>query len=374
MSSANKTIHELQTKLVSQQCHSNSLVTSLRIQIRKSEEALHKQRMLNDRQLGEVLAHLVFLEGKLKREQAHVRLEVKNKDELIRKQKYEIEDLTLKNERLVHAVKEHYARNSKNGVSVDHPDKKYNENTVPPSPSPSVKHKKGAFNSVKEKLWKHHRSSFDLTEGQGSMYSNLKDGRQYSSQENLSTLGKKKRESRESRDKKCKSIAGYPDHSLDGLIPEEVEISTFDPPPHWLKQNSESEASNQTSPSTNGYHDHNPGHLDVSPGSMMSATSMPILSEQNAASPAKERPHSISSIESLSKKSAISSPTSKSATTSPVQQTATIDSNPFKNLKTILKRKGSKSKKQKRSVSMSQNTNHEHQETMKRHFEKYEMA
>jgi hypothetical protein len=44
----------------------------------------------------------------------------------------------------------------------------------------------------------------------------------------------------------------------------------------------------------------------------------------------------------------------------------------FKNLKTILKRKGSKTKKNKRSVSISQSPAQE--VTVKKHFERYDMS
>ncbi|KAK3087797.1 hypothetical protein FSP39_010676 [Pinctada imbricata] len=367
---ANSVIHKLQAELASKQARYSHDVTSLKLQNRKMEEMLRQQRATSDKQLGEVIAHLLFIEGKLMREQAQVKSALKTKDDVIRKQKYDIEDLTLKNERLIQAVREHYARKSVNGMATGQNGQPNQENSVPPSPSPSVKHKKGAFSSVKEKLWKHHRSSFDLTEGQVNMHGNLKEGRQYSSQENLSTLSVRRREARASRDKKCKSIAGYPDHSLERLIPEECEIGVESSP--WMKQLNGGEYSPDENSSSNGFNDYDQDHLNVSSGNLMSAGSMPVLSERSE-SPVKERPHSISSIESLSSPKSPKSPDSKSATPSPAP-TPTGDSGPFKGLKTILKRKGSKSKKQKRNVSMSQNKTNEYQEAMKKHFEKYEMA
>ncbi|XP_062571849.1 uncharacterized protein LOC134233808 isoform X2 [Saccostrea cucullata] len=381
LSEAKKMIQSLQAELVNVKAHSNYTVTTLQCQLKKSHEAQRAQRCQSDRQMGEVLAHLLFLEGQLKKDKTHIKHLIKQKDDIIQKQTLEIEDLKNTNQRLIEAVREHYSRKGKNGLSKEHQDNIQGADAEVPG-SPKVKEKvknKGAFGSMKDILWK-HRSSLDLSEAGMEIQGNLKKGRQYSSQENLFSLGRKNKEARENRDKKCKSIAGYPDHSLDYLIPEESELRDIS-----LHGSNSSITKNQRSGRNVSWGSDNcdvnisyddSGHLmAISPSQMMSAGSMPALNKNsNLELVTKDRPHSISSIESLSRENCSSVPSTPKMEEKVPHTVSQESSNPFKNLKTILKRKGSKNKNKKRTVSLSQNPKPEYEEAMRKHFEKYEMS
>ncbi|XP_061163754.1 probable serine/threonine-protein kinase kinX [Saccostrea echinata] len=378
---AKKMIQGLQAELVKTKAHSNYTVTTLKCQLKKSQEAQRAQQCQSDRQMGEVLAHLLFLEGQLKKDKTHIKHLLKQKDDIIQKQKLDIEDLKNTNQRLIEAVREHYSRKGKNGLSREHHDTIQGADAEVPG-SPKVKEKvknKGAFGSMKDILWK-HRSSLDLSEAGMEIQGNLKKGRQYSSQENLFSLGRKNKEARENRDKKCKSIAGYPDHSLDYLIPEESELRDIS-----LHGSNSSITKNQRSGRNVSWGSDNcdvnisyddSGHLmATSPSQMMSAGSMPALNKNsNLELVTKDRPHSISSIESLSRENCSSIPGTPKMEEKVPHTVSQESSNPFKNLKTILKRKGSKNKNKKRTVSLSQSAKPEYEEAMKKHFEKYEMS
>lgn len=379
LSEAKKMIRDLQAELAKSKASSNYMVTTLKCQLKKSQELHQAQRCQSDRQMGEVLAHLLFLEGQLKKDKTHIKFLLRQKDDIIQRQKCDIEELKNTNQRLIEAVREHYARKGKNGLSKEHSESLQNaEAEVPCSPKVKVKNR-GAFGSVKDIIWK-HRSSLDLSEAGMEIQGNLKKDRQYSSQENLFSLGRRSKEARESRDKKCKSIAGYPDHSLEYLIPEESELRdiSLHGSASSLKKGQKSGRNvswgSDNSDVNNSYNSN--GHLMVtSPSQIMSAASMPMLNKNsNLDLVTKERPHSISSIESLSRENCSSlpgTPKMEEKVPHPVPQES---SNPFKNLKTILKRKGSKMKNKKRTVSLSNSANPEYEEAMKKHFEKYEMS
>ncbi|XP_078324410.1 uncharacterized protein LOC111124634 isoform X2 [Crassostrea virginica] len=379
LSEAQKMVHDLQAELAKTKASSNYTVTTLRCQLKRSQESQQAQRCQSDRQMGEVLAHLLFLEGQLKKDKTHIKYLLKQKDDIIKKQRCDIEDLKNTNQRLIEAVREHYARKGKNGLSKENSESLHNaEAEVPCSPKVKVKNR-GAFGSVKDRLWK-HRSSLDLSEAGMEIQGNLKKDRQYSSQENLFSLGRRNKEARENRDKKCKSIAGYPDHSLEYLIPEESElrdISLHGSDLSITRSHKSGRNVSWESDMSDGNISYNSsGHLMVtSPSQMMSAGSMPALNKNsNSDLVTKERPHSISSIESLSRENCSSvpgTPKMEEKVQHPVPQES---SNPFKNLKTILKRKGSKMKNKKRTVSLSNSANPEYEEAMKKHFEKYEMS
>lgn len=370
LTDAKMMVQKLQSSLVLQQAKSNSLNSSLQMQLKRNQETLKNERIFADRRLGEVLAHLLFLEGQLKKEQKNVKTVMKQKDDIIKSQQEQINLLTQTNERLVQAVREAYARKGKNGTVMGSFDScsseslKENKGKDKSSKTPQ----KGRFESMKDRLW-HHKSALDLTEPESNM-KKLRN-RMFSSHENLSGLHKK--EFNQNRDKKCRSIAGYPECSdFFPEIPEGIESkgdnSISEQDNQSLYENDFS-GSGEDSPKFNdvpfqSYTD-NSGHY------MTSVGSMPILSQRDTNkdhSFAKERPHSMSAMEYISpaKTESLSPPPQKSP------QTPTSESNPFKNLKTILKRKGSKSKNKKRNVSISQSPAQE--VSVKKHFERYDMS
>lgn len=372
LSDARMMVQKLQSSLVLQQAKSNSLNTSLQLQLKRNQEVLKNERVHADRRLGEVLAHLLFLEGQLKKEQKHVQMIMKQKDDIIKAQQDKIEMLTQTNQRLVQAVREAYARKGKNGTVMGMSDSCSNESLKENKGKEKDKNSKtphkGRFGSMRERLW-HHKSSVDLSEPE----SNIKKlrNRMFSSHENLSALNKK--EFNQNRDKKCRSIAGYPECSdFFPEIPEGIELkvdNSYSPDDSGSYENgldSNGDDEDCAKSSDLPFQTYRDGT-----GPMTSVGSMPILSQRDTntdLSPAKERPHSMSSMESLT------SPPPKIETSKPSKETPSpsSESNPFKNLKTILKRKGSKSKKNKRSVSISQSPAQE--VTVKKHFERYDMS
>lgn len=361
LTDAKMMVQKLQSNLVLQQAKSNSLNSSLQMQLKRNQESLRNERVLADRRLGEVLAHLLFLEGQLKKEQKQVQAVMKQKDEIIKSQQEQIDMLTQTNQRLVHAVREAYGRKGKNGTVLGTLDScsteslKENKGKDKSSKTPQ----KGRFESMKERLW-HHKSSMDLSYSKSNM-EKLR-GRMFSSHENLTAVGLQKKE--RERDKKCRSIAGYPEYcDFFPEIPEGIELKG---------NNSSSDLeqplyeSGEDSPKFDNVPFQN--YLDRDGNQITSVGSMPILSQRDTnaeLSPAKERPHSMVDYISMPAKNDTSSTPQKSP------QTPTSESNPFKNLKTILKRKGSKSKK-KRNVSISQNPPQE--ATVRKHFERYDMS
>lgn len=366
LAEAKMMVQKLQSNLVLQQAKSNSLNSSLQLQLKRNQESLRNERVLADRRLGEVLAHLLFLEGQLKKEQKQVQAVMKQKEEIIKSQQEKIDILTQTNERLVQAVREAYGRKGKNGTvlgsldSCSNESLKENKGKEKGSETP----KKGTFQSMKERLW-HHKSSMDLSYSKSNM-EKLR-GRMFSSHENLTAVGLQKKE--RDRDKKCRSIAGYPEYGdFFPEIPEGIELkgdnssSDLDQP---IYENEQTE-SGEDSPKFDNVPFQN--YIDKAGNQMTSVGSMPILSQRDTNAdlmPAtKERPHSMVDYVSTPSKNDMSSPQKS-------PQTPSSESNPFKNLKTILKRKGSKSKK-KRNVSISQNPPQE--ATVRKHFERYDMS
>ena len=367
LTDARMMVQKLQSSLVLQQAKSNSLNSSLQMQLKRNQEVLKNERIQADRRLGEVLAHLLFLEGQLKKEQKQVHIVMQQKDKLIKTQEEKIDVLTQTNERLVQAVREAYARKGKNGTIIGTLDSCSNESLKENIKGKESKLHKGKFGSLRDRFW--HKSSIDLSEPESNM-KKLRN-RMFSSHENLSAIGLQKKEF--NRDKKCRSIAGYP------------ECSDFFPEiPEGNELKGDHSSTNQQSLLYENGRDLNGDdddggkkfgdlpfqNYDNRTGIMTSVGSMPILSQRDTnadLSPTKERPHSMSSMESLTSPSTNtdSSPSSKS----PQPNT---ESNRFKNLKTILKRKGSKSKKNKRSVSISQSPAQE--VAVKTHFERYDMS
>nr|XP_034300983.1 RNA polymerase-associated protein LEO1 [Crassostrea gigas]XP_034300984.1 RNA polymerase-associated protein LEO1 [Crassostrea gigas]XP_034300985.1 RNA polymerase-associated protein LEO1 [Crassostrea gigas]XP_034300986.1 RNA polymerase-associated protein LEO1 [Crassostrea gigas]XP_034300987.1 RNA polymerase-associated protein LEO1 [Crassostrea gigas] len=147
LSEAKKMIRDLQAELAKSKASSNYMVTTLKCQLKKTQESHQAQRCQSDRQMGEVLAHLLYLEGQLKKDKSHIKFLLRQKDDIIQKQKCDIEELKNTNQRLIEAVREHYARKGKNGLSKEHSESLQNaEAEVPCSPKVKVKNR-GAFGS-----------------------------------------------------------------------------------------------------------------------------------------------------------------------------------------------------------------------------------
>ncbi|XP_033727325.1 uncharacterized protein LOC117316687 isoform X2 [Pecten maximus] len=389
-------VKQLQAIILKERVTHSHNVAVLKMRLQQKEQECHNNAARSDKQLGEVIAHLLLLEGQIKKEHTQVRCKMADSEKIIRKQEDDIESLKETNQRLLEAVRDAYGRKGKNGVLLL--DNLGNDKTgssesleSPTSKSPpSLKSPhRGKWGSMKDKMTRKHRSSLDLSDTDFDVKQGLLFGRQYGSQESLLMIGRKSKEMREGRDKKCRSIAGYPDSSLVGLmeVPDENE-NRLDNFSHSKvlggrignkNQHENGQTTNTLQVSLNG--------IDQSSAGLLSAISMPILSQTDKNSnplPAKERPKSISSIEHISSRDSGGTPDlnpqMESYPQPPKSPGATSNSsfsdssNPFKNLKTILKRKGSKIKGKKRSVTMADSPSQDYQAAVKKHFEKYDMS
>ncbi|XP_060064263.1 uncharacterized protein DDB_G0284459-like [Ylistrum balloti] len=389
-------VKQLQAIILKERVTHNHNVAILKMRLQEKEQECRNNAARSDKQLGEVIAHLLLLEGQLKKEHSQVRCKMADSEKIIQKQEEDIESLKETNQRLLEAVRDAYGRKGKNGVMLleNLSDDKTGSSESLESPTlkspPSLKSPlKGKWGSMKDKMTRKHRSSLDLSDTDFDGNQGLLIGRQYGSQESLLMIGRKSKEIREGRDKKCRSIAGYPDSSLVGLmeVPDENE-NRLDNFSHSKvlsggignkNQRENVQNTNTLQVSLNG--------IEQSSAGLLSAISMPILSQTDKNSnpaPAKERPKSISSIEHISSHDSGGTPDlpppmeayppppkSPGATSN---SSISDSSNPFKNLKTILKRKGSKIKGKKRSVTMADSPSQDYQAAVKKHFEKYDMS
>lgn len=365
-------VKKLQSCIVKEKVHSNHVISMLKMKLQHDEDVRKKQQQHSDQQMSEVLSHLLFLEGKVKKEQINVRKSLQNKDEIINRQGVDIATLNETNHRLVTVLQEHYyGDKNRNGIINDPCENDSFEDEEPCSPK-SPKHKSMFGFSLSKDKSKRTRSTLDLHEGEVNIKQGLVRRRQYYSQENLMSIGRKT-ESRESRDKKCRTVGGFPDSSFAELIPEVMDENDS----RLSSLANLSNSSDLEERNSDGAYKMN-GHTSSSKAKRLSANSMPTLNHAGEVENFKtERPKSIASISSVENiypdKSSQKEPKRpKSPTLSTTSHSES--SNPFKNLKTILKRKGSKSKNKKRSVTMADSPGGEYEEAMKKHFEKYDMS
>lgn len=389
---AKSAIHTSQTRLNSQQIHTNQTVMTLKIKLKKSQETIKAQRMQSDRQMGQVLAHLLFLEGQLKREQRDIRIILKEKNQIIQQQQDEIVTLTKKNDKLLSAINDLYLKKKTNG---------YKENVFSFNPEAVEQMKtekdksvpRRRLSSMRDRLWR-HKSNLELNSHNRQMLQNVSS---FGSEENIMRLssGGRSEEDRE----RCMSVPEYPFDVTDEALQEMPdETDNYDPCTqkmngHVLDDNGESFQAK-------------PRNIEVSPTAeltepqiLLSVASMPSISViETSGNNGKNRPHSFSSLDlirfqhvcvnaspssthsaSLSDDSggSVSSPISPNSLVSPTLAQPTVspvqESNPFKSLKTMLKRKGSKIKGKKRSVSLQQNTKPEYREAVEQHFLKHNL-
>lgn len=387
-------VTQLQAFVVKEQVKNSHIVAVLKMQLRQKEEECHKNAAKSDKQMGEVIAHLLLLEGQLKKEQNRVRCKMSENEKIIKKQKEDIEEVTETNNQLIQAVREAYGRKKKNGVMLldnlcDDKSGSVESLDSPTSTSTSVKSPhKGKWSSMKDKMTRKHRSSLDLSDTEFDVAQELLHGRQYGSQESLLMIGRKSKENREGRDKKCRSIAGYPDSSLMGLLEvldeNDYRLDNFSHSRSGGGSGNQAPLDNSESISRLEVNGNSLNGIDQSSAGLLSAISMPILSqtEKNInQAPSKERPKSVSSIEHVSEQNSGGTTDITDPLPPPPKSPGSVstnstfsESNPFKNLKTILKRKSSKNKGKKRSVTMADTQSQDYQAAIKKHFEKYDMS
>ncbi|KAL5011728.1 hypothetical protein ScPMuIL_010279 [Solemya velum] len=391
---ATSAIHTAQSRLSNQQLYMNQTIMTLKVKLKKSQETIKAQRMQSDRQMGQVLAHLLFLEGQLKREQRDIRIILQEKNQIIQQQQEEIVTLTEKNDKLLSAINDLYTKKKSNGFNENI----FNFDSETVEEIKNEKDKSGGrrrLSSMRERLWR-HKSNLELNSHHRHA---LHNGSTYGSEENIMlSSGGRSEEDRE----RCMSVPEYPLDVTDITLqemPDEMENSdscTQKLNGHILEEDGE------TFQAT-------PGNIDVSPSVLsepqilLSVASMPSISMIETSgyngSPGKNRPHSLSSVDlikfqhvcvnsspvsvahSTSDESggSLSSPISPNLSVSPtnIPSPSVIspsqESNPFKSFKTMLKRKGSKIKGKKRSVSLQQSTKPEYREAVEKHFQKHNL-
>lgn len=154
-------LHTTQRYLQDEQVKHNNVVMGLKLELYQTQTNLKQQQAKSDKQLSEVIGHLLYLEGRLKKERLKVRNDVLKKSKLIEEQKKQIEKLRTQNDQLLNAVKELYACGGMNGIMRDC-------NGSPRNGSKNVKGQnfqkqtnKSDFETV-DPVWR-HRGSFDLS-------------------------------------------------------------------------------------------------------------------------------------------------------------------------------------------------------------------
>ena len=475
----------LQAHAQAQQAKANLTITSLWARLRKRDMEVRNLREGHERQMAAVVAHLLRLEGEMQREQKQVIEALADRDDIIRRQKAAIDDLTEKNERLVNTLRESHMFQSSKGaphqngdISIrDHGNKVVIRGTKGRSSGRSIKSSGGEFKSVNgekpknrftsammERL-RRHKSSLELYRPEpleplieGSL-------RYFSSQDNLvddqgegegetDTSGATeaagetpvRREGNLQRKQRCRSLVDYPFVGDLEEADEEVSGSTescyeegFSSSPSRISRHDSGLSSSMSSLTSSGetsswvrrwsgegggkggmnggIHSRGKSAVDlsnptsspqspsspncVSPPSRTPASpygfselsksrsvphALPTVSENDTSSATggtgKERPHSLTSVEmltrDLSRSNSVNSTSTPDLTpagsancvASSSPPSSSSESNPFKSFKNVFKRRGSKKK---RSVSLSQHGNQEHSETVKQYFKKHDL-
>ena len=494
----------LQAHAQAQQAKANLAITSLRARLRRRDIELRTAREGHERQMTAVVAHLLRLEGEMQKEQKQVIEALADRDDIIRRQKMAIDDLTEKNERLMKALKEsqQYLASSRvpqqNGdISIrDHGNKVVIRGTKGRSSDRSLKSSSGEFKSgngdkpkvrfttaMMERL-RRHKSSLELYRPE--RLEPLFEGslRYFSSQDNLvddegeggeeaskgevskdKTNTPVRREGNLQKKQRCRSLVDYPfvgeqeeeeegeevggsSESCyeEGFTPSPTRISRHDSglsssmssltgsseTPTWVRRWSgggggginggmrprgksadlSSSPHSPLSPSSPNSFSPSPKlspSPSPSPSSLSKASSphgfselsksrsvphaLPTVSENDAAAAAavgppgsagKERPHSYTSVEMLTRDLSSSSSANSTSTPNltPATSSSTLtfsssppssssESNPFKSFKNVFKRRGSKKK---RSVALNHPGSQERTETVKQYFKKHDLT
>ena len=154
-------LHTTQRYLRDEQAKHNQVVMGLKLELYQTQTNLKQQQTKSDKQLGEVIGHLLYLEGRLKKERVKVKNDLLKRNKLIEAQRKHIEKLRSQNDQLLNAVKELYAFGGMNGIMTDY-------NGSPQNGRKNVKGQNCQKQSNKSEsenddpVWK-YRGSFDLS-------------------------------------------------------------------------------------------------------------------------------------------------------------------------------------------------------------------
>lgn len=221
--SARTLLRKTQQYLQDEQVKHNHIVMELKLELYQTETALKQQQTNSDKQLSEVIGHLLYLEGRLKKERNKVRSEILKKSNLIVEQKKQIETLKRQNDQLLNVVKEVYAFGGINGIMRDCTGSPQNGRKNGKSQS-LQKHNNS--DSELDPVWR-HRGSFDLS-SLGVKKSLFENERLCDNQEKLQSEDNCENVPRgdnldksdvkvdeEKLREQCETVSGYPVNGLD---------------------------------------------------------------------------------------------------------------------------------------------------------------
>lgn len=181
-------LHKTQGYLRDEQVKHNQIVMKLKLELYQTQTNLKQQQAKSDKQLSEVIGHLLYLEGRLKKERTKVRNDILKKSKLIEEQKKYIEKLKVQNDQLLNAVKELYTCGGMNGIMRDWNSRSgkspQNGRKNGKGHTPQSSHK-SKLHSEKDEVWK-RRGSLELSKYEVKR-TLLENERLCSSQENLHT-------------------------------------------------------------------------------------------------------------------------------------------------------------------------------------------
>lgn len=386
----------LQTDTQTQQIKANFLTSTLQAKLRDKDQQIALLKCEHEQHMSAVLSHLLYLEGQLQKEQHHILEVLHEKDDIIRRQKAAIEDLAAKNNRYLQALKECHGYSVENGfvkpqshivqengnISIqDHGNKvilRSNKNKHGEKVQASAH--KVRFSAMKDRL-RRHKSSLELYQHEQTLKETTP---KYGSEENL-VMGRSGKSGLFERKERCRSMVDYPvglfdveegsTESPDSCFSEDYNtptISRNDSTSSLVTFNEKSSWCTAGSASAYGFNELSK--------SRSVPHALPTVAE-NDVTPAnlRGRPHSLPSVEispkeivttaNSDKPSATNSDSSTPATPSSSSSVPSSESNPFKSLKNVFKRKGSKKK---RTPSMTSGT--DQTDALKQHFKKYDMT
>ena len=414
-----------QSLLQDERSKHNREVMMLKLQLYHTQLEAKRQRAKSESRMSDVMSNLVFLEGRLRKEQLKVSKELKNRTDVIGSQKKEILKLREQNDQLLNAIKEICAKGGMNGYMRENR-KKNGENVE--NGNKNGKDKKshnGRFGSMRDKILAKNRSSLELNNFNLEKYL-IQNDRLCSSHEDLHRLDDDRRKSFSETPKREKSPKDKQSQESRNSQNFFTECDVF-----RTEMNKSTSESSQLSETTNSSGVFSMSDMDLSgqeqmsspnedPNSddsdrifsfssthlntviaeeeatgptlshqsyMMSMGSMPMLAnlkdEKNKLT-GKNRPHSLSSVDLINIERQVKQLPNVNVSEyaaddctppqSPSYAQNKNDLTPFQTFKTMFRRKGSKNKGKKRSVSLSQTTNREYSEALKKHFQKYDMS
>ena len=337
------------------------LIYKLRQQLIEKDNTIKMLGSEYDHNLSKVLSSLLFLEGKLHREQKQIIRLMEQKDMVITQQEEHIKQLCKRIRILQSSISDFQSRVDSNGINQSlqencmqppdtpvvrtQPSKKYfatSELSLSSSSLPQTSEGGNIFRNFSKPLrekFSRNKSNVDLR----SFKRINGDEMCYHSMENITQVVRREKKPRDKE--RCMSIAGYPNYE-DFL--NDPELTTFKKQIH-----SDNSPSNPSLPDID--------RISLSstlPNSLSSSRSSYLKSRTDDLRHSKESSQSMSNLQQTKSK-----PNPPQKMPPPVETTTTShhseSSNPFKMICDTLKRKGSKQvKTKKQSFSLLHNSSH----------------